>query len=103
MASFLTPLTGSHESAVHTLPSLMTKAVPGMHLPASPPPPHTSVPLQTVESLQVVPAGRGTPSAQHGADGGFSFAPAKQQLLVRSVVGHVLPFHVCVVHTFPSS
>jgi hypothetical protein len=48
------PLPGLHPSAVQTLPSSQSGAVPGWHVP----PPQTSTPLQALPSLQLVPLAR---------------------------------------------
>src|SRR5262245_53383988 len=57
------PVDGLQVSVVHTLPSLQTSAVPGVHAPFW----QVSAPLQTLPSLQDVPFWR-KPFAGHAAD-----------------------------------
>jgi hypothetical protein len=101
-AVWITPATGSHESAVHELPSSMAGGVPAMHMPLAL---HVSWPSQTVASSQAVPAFTGvcvTPvvgaheSAVHGLP----------SVVVGGVPAMQLPpaLHVsCPLHTVASS
>jgi hypothetical protein len=101
------PEAGTHESVVHTLPSLQVSGVPAVHTPLW----QVSAPLQALPSGHAVPFGRSallhTPAAQVSVVHGFesSQSPFTVHELHEGMGVCWQPLtalHVSVVHAFPS-